>query len=83
MELIVVFSTILQSNYFLVAIGLDRDGDGIVLMCAYVVVSGDVAVVLRMFVAVSSFHNVDCHVIMRRHRGGGMDECLLPCPLTS
>jgi len=59
---------------------------------AVVMVSGDVAVVLRMFVAVSSFlmmwgdvvaHEVDCHVIMRRHRGGGMDECLLPCPLTS
>ena len=55
-------------------------------------VSGDVAVVLRMFVAVSSFlmmwgdvvtYEVDCHVIMRRHRGGGMDECLLPCPLIS
>ena len=58
----------------------------------YAVVSGDVAVVLRMFVAVSSFlmmwgdvvtYEVDCHVIMRRHRGGGMDECLLPCPLIS
>ena len=38
MELIVVFSTILQSNYFLVAIGLDRDGDGMCLMCAALVV---------------------------------------------
>ena len=48
---------------------MGRHGDGIVLMCAYVVVSGDVAVVLRMFVAVSSFlicyNGVDCHVIMR------------------
>ena len=42
-------------------------------------VSGDIAVVLRMFVALSSFlmmwsgvvtHEVDCHVIMQRHRGG-------------
>jgi hypothetical protein len=50
------------------------------------VVSGDVAVVLRMPVALSSFlmmwgdvvtYEVDCHVIMRRHRGGGMDEGLL------
>lgn len=38
MELIVVFSTILLSNYFLVAIGLDRDGDGMCLMCATLVV---------------------------------------------
>ena len=40
---------------FLFIIGLGRHGDGIVLMCAYVVVSGDVTVVLKMFVAVSSF----------------------------
>ena len=57
-------------------------------MCRHgsAVVSGDVAVVLRMFVALSSFlmmwgdvvtYEVDCHVIMRRHRGGCMDEGLL------
>jgi hypothetical protein len=48
--------------------------------------SGDVVSVLRMFVALPSFlmmwgdvvtREVDCHVIMRRHRGGGMDEGLL------
>ena len=37
MELIVVFSTILLLNYFFVAIGLDRDGDGMCLMCAALV----------------------------------------------
>jgi len=38
--LIVVFSTMLLSNYFfvLLCIGLGRHGDGIVLMCAVMVV---------------------------------------------
>ena len=38
MELIVVFSTILLSNYFLVDIGLGQGGDGMCLMCAALVV---------------------------------------------
>ena len=40
MELIVVFSTMLLSNYFLVIIGLGLHGVGIVLMCAVMVVWG-------------------------------------------
>ena len=47
MELIVVISTILLSNYFLVDIGLGQGGDGMCLMmcAAMMVVCGDVAVV--------------------------------------
>ena len=51
----------------------------------YAVVSGDVAVVLMMFVALSSFL-VMWRLIVMLSCGDiavVMDECLLPCPLTS
>ena len=91
MELFVVFSTMLLSNYFcllLVWVGMEMVLYWCVPTWLYAVVSGDVAVVLRMFVAVSSFltmwvMSLHMRLIARRHRGGGMDECLLPCPLTS
>ena len=67
-----------------------RHGDGIVLICADMVVCGgewwrrggieDVAMSSFFAMWVMSLH---MRLIARWHRGGGMDECLLPCPLTS
>ncbi len=66
MELIVVFSTILLSNYFLVvAIGLGRDGEILFDVCRHGGGMRQIRGRMAMFIAVSSYLMMWGELLMR------------------